>query len=302
MHENGYTDIIAYCQDKRYEKLVEKINETLKIKELIIENKMDASEYLNSIKLSNLQQAEITHEEIVQYLGTYTKQEHKEVPKAQVPFVKPQTKEKVPEAIVSSAEIDIQVDVYNKQNKKYYLKMTQQERDFDDYLDTLDEKYYHESTLNKKNDLVDYFPASGKVKSTQEREELLKMEYKVNREEIAGNNRKMSTIDFEYMNVADKVCGRKNAEKEKSAWPGDMKTLLKSIKTFIDKNKENFGDEKRIEEIYAKVNKQCSLSGTVLSVLIVLQDLFFKCKSMKLENCLYEHKKVMISFFDYYRK
>lgn len=298
----GYTDIIAYCLDKRYEKLVEKMNETLKIRELIIENKIDPEEYLNEIKQSNLQKQKITPDEISKYMGTYIKQENRAVAPPKVSFFKAQTKEKLPEPVFTNSEIDIQVDVYNKQNKKYYQKMTQQDREFDDYLDTMEDKYYMETTINKKNDLVDYFPPSGKVKNAHEREELLGKEYKIHRQTSVVSTQKASIIDIEYMSVADKVSGRKNAEKDKSLWPEDMKMLLKVMRVFIDKNAEIYEEDKRLENIFVQLGKMCSLSATVLEVLIVLQDLLFKSKNRKLEKALFEFKRVIISFFDYYRK
>lgn len=334
---NGYSNIIEYCEDIRYLKLIETLKEKIKIRNLLIEGKMDPKEYLKTLEskiTTVLEDQEITEDGIKELHDKYVKPkiktqyeniikkgeyiekqlEIKEVIKSTQPLIiPPSSKEKLKD--VENAVVKDEIDI--KSNKRYYLKMNEQEREFDDYLDKVEDFYYYNDEYisnESANDLMELFPVFGKIKNKEERRELMKKEIIRERKNIIEKliiqetqikkPKKAPANEIQYNKIVERVSGKKTGEKEKTAWIGELKFILKYLCSRINvkKNIDCQSAHSSLQIIISELSKDSNLNNIMLKTLMILQDLFFKLESEPLLLIVGDFKRNLCSFFDYYRK
>lgn len=291
----------------------------------LLENKTHYSTYFKSIDtIGNgiLELQKIDNSEIDDYYKNYIKPHIKETinssnkPERITKIEKSDKKVVIKDSCNDVEKVIVVEEMISKQNKKYYLKMNEQEREYDDYLDKLNEYFYskNDSYLRSKESNINVvYPAIGKIKNIEERREVMKTELTFTdnvKSKILSKGglckkkeRKKYVNEAQYKEIEERVMGRKTGEKNKQDWIVEMIIIVNAIKFSLDSS----GDESfkrecvELEAILESYKKETVLAGYVLSVLMVVQALMFRVDGEILDE-LFEFKKVIISFFDYYRK
>lgn len=329
----NYSNLIEYCEDVRYSKLIECYKEKYEMRNLILEDKMDPNEYLRSIQHKGkgiIERQDITKEEIDAYYSANIKpliKEHIDFSLTRSEIItKLEIGEKsrqVPKPRTNDVQEDVESlvvveDVASKQNKRYYQKMNEQEREFDDFIDTVDDYFYYKSDTylrNKENPASQLFPVAGKVKNIDERRELLKKEIinpdtvaqkpdiEIKEKGVEKKKRSVFGLEKQYRSIEERVSGRKNGEKEKLNWFNEIKVIISAIIFNLDKIDDPviLKCKENLKNISEKASKDGVLSVCILNVLMVVQNLMFIIED-ELFSTIYDFKKVLISFYDYYRK
>lgn len=321
-----YSNVVEYCEDVRYTKLIQTFKEKYRMRQGILEGTVDSSEYFRSLEnigKNILETQEITSDEIDQYYTLNIKPLIKEptevfytrceiLPKLEM-CEKTKTKAKTEEIKEDVENLVVVEDVISKQNKRYYQKMNEQEREFDDFVDKFDDYFYYKSeNFLRPHDspLSHLFPALGKIKNIEERKELMNKEvvqmdrkHKIEHKIKTKGNKKIYTHEKQYLLIEEKISGKKNAEKDKQSWWSEVKIIIGAIVFCLEGN-ENEDIKKQYEklkDIASQIKKESVLVLVIFNVLMVIQNLMFIVEG-DLFGDLFEFKKILISFYDYYRK
>ncbi|KAM0673752.1 hypothetical protein GVAV_002840 [Gurleya vavrai] len=323
--EKGYIDLIKFCEEKRYEKLIQMYKEKVKLRMDILEGKIDSS----MIKLNNednLFSQEVIQNEFENFNVEIEEEiENASLVDASLKFKEIQSSlEKIKQ--VENVEIENEEDLEEKivkendenpkSEKKYYLKMNENEREFDDYLDKIEEQYLVSgNVLESDNELLEILPALGKVKNKEERKKLLLKEIKRKKIKIEAKKmivedtpvkkyKRSITLEDQYRTITERVYGRKKQEKEKTAWVEELKTILKVMQVKVEgENLKDTGNIKiALKNILNDLSLESSMSGSILQILMIIQDAFFVLQDECKMKIILEFKKLLCFFFDFYRK
>lgn len=329
---NGYSNPIEYCEDVRYKKMVDLLDEKIKLRDAIREKKIDmkSEEIMNymNFKRTWVHKQDVSKEEIQAYYDTnirtkngenekvIRKQEIRKIPKAidyvKVTHAEPEKKEEDLEKKI------VKEDSNPKMNKNYYVRMNEEEREFDDYLDKVEDYYYTNTDFNEtaeENEQLDNFPILGKVKTKEERDKLVykempkraeikKEEERVEDEILVRKYRKTSSLEEQYKSIFEKVTGRKKVEKDKNMWIVEIKTVLKIIQIKCDLTGNEYAKvlSSKMKETQSEIKKETILTTSIFKILLDIQEACFRIDDDNILKFLWEFKKSVCAFYDFYRK
>ncbi|ELA47684.1 hypothetical protein VCUG_00766 [Vavraia culicis subsp. floridensis] len=190
--ENNYTSCVAYAEDTRFKRLIELYKKKKILQEQCFNRSMIP---IGKVRIDPVN----TDKNIVSTLYTYryTQEVSTNRPLGTMMHSSNLFSLHVQPSVQAQTPIAIPLD-QNKHHKRYYLAMTEEEKELDDFLDKLEERNYGKSRC--KNLVKDNFPILNKEKVTDA---------------------------FSF--IVDKVTTRKGI-KDKNLWPSEYQIVLKKIK------------------------------------------------------------------------
>ncbi|KAM0676777.1 hypothetical protein BDAP_002689 [Binucleata daphniae] len=328
--QHGYTNLIEFCEDVRYSALIKVYKQKTEIRQQILENKIDPNTYLATIP----EEYQSKEEKVIFDCQDSTNQFEDETdtsiidPKLKLKEIQENIR-KIDES--EKVQVEVKNDIENKiikdkeelpkYEKKYYLKMNQSERELDDFLDVVDDKFAsinnQDSAINDRtSNIGEVFPALGKVKNIEERKQLIgkeiKEENKViidhkkssNEEVSVKRYKKTVTLEDQYKNIMEKIYGRKKEEKEKLQWVEELKTILKVMQVKVEgpTQKDTSRIKLSLKDIMNEITFESSMSHVILKILMIIQDVYFELEEKVKMKTVLEFKKLLCFFFDFYRK
>ncbi|ELQ74250.1 hypothetical protein THOM_2827 [Trachipleistophora hominis] len=190
--ENNYTSCVAYAEDMRFKKLIE----LYKKKKILQEQCFNRSFIPNCKERRDLINTDKRTQSTV-FSYRYTQETSANKPLGTIVHSSNLFSLHVQPSVQTPAPVAIPLD-QNKLHKRYYLAMTEEEKELDDFLDKLEERNYGKS--RSKNLVKDNFPILNKEKVTDA---------------------------FSF--IFEKVTTRKGI-KDKNLWPSEYQVVLKKIK------------------------------------------------------------------------
>ncbi|KAM0685582.1 hypothetical protein COBT_003206, partial [Conglomerata obtusa] len=302
----GYSNLIEYCEDTRFTKLIQAYKQKIKLREDILEGRVDPNSYIQSLDNNHVLMQKLSSEEIKVFCERDGIIEE-DIDGASLvdPVVRLKEMQSSLErvATVESVYVESKDDLEDKivkegddnpkHEKKYYLRMNESEREFDDFLDKVEEYYYVNNVENEnENEIKEIFPILGKVKNKEDRIKLLDKEIKKEKkvaveikrkiiEEMPTKRYKRSvTLEDQYRVIMEKVYARKRAEKDKTAWADELKIILKVMQIKLEGNtqKETTEIKNAIKIIILDLTIESSMANTILQILMLIQESFFSLK------------------------
>ncbi len=261
---NGYSDIVAYCEDERYFKALEMYKEyKRKMYEVLEGGSVEEYSVSSSEEECELgvESYRVTKKKVEVVLGTLTGLGSVKVKNETQLQIEPKTINRV----VSRTS---KADGTTKDKKRFYWKLTEEEKAMDDYFDLLDGRV--EALPKGENDYYRTFPALNGLK-------------RENRD-----NSSLEVSDGEIEEILAKISKEKKVEKDKSQWRGELRVLQEYIKTVVKKK----GDKIEMN----------SLSQSVLLILLELQDVIVESEDSETIGACGILKKYVGTFHDFYRK
>ncbi|TBU04310.1 hypothetical protein CWI36_0781p0020 [Hamiltosporidium magnivora] len=334
--ENGYASVVEYCEDIRYKKMVEMYEENyreriklLEKKKFVFENeekknesKMFKRNVVSGILIENKSFNRECHlidrNTIIVGGSIVAKEEGKNIEKDEK-YCEGISEATVYENRVSNGgkeilgenEVRSKVDLSENSGKiklsnRYYWKMNDSERDFDDYLDKVAEKYE-----NMNYSLHDVVPNVFRVeypttfaKDTKDVLDVLSKKAKSMEYQNKRNKVGIYIDDPALEELIRKVSGTKTISKDRTLWVGEFKLLLKSLEQNIkhDSLEKTKILKNGVISISSEVKLESGLTNSLFKVMMLLQNLIFDTKNNEIIKVCAEYKNYFYSFFDFYRK
>ncbi|KAF9761654.1 hypothetical protein NGRA_2481 [Nosema granulosis] len=282
---NGYTDILSYCEDERYAKAVEIYN-TYKQKLFdVLEDKIESqecdassSEEFFDVRAGSYNKTtRSTVIESTMVLGSFIDLENVKINNENQLQIEPKTINRV---ITKPARIESATSLKDK--KRFYWKLTEEEKLIDDYFDILDERVdvKVDAICTEENPFYIEFPAVNDIK----RENKDNCSLEISDDKIRG----------QFDLIINKISSVRKQDKDKSLWKDEIKVLLDYIVSVI-------AYKKVFTEIYNKIEMN-SLSQIVIMILLQLQDIIIENEDSELISTCGVLKKYVSAFYDYYKK
>jgi hypothetical protein len=277
---NGYSNVLEYCEDKRYSKGIELyflyknmlidvledrevdwelssseeespiINKVINKSNIKIIKKKEVTKPLNLMSLGNLENVKIQNENQMQIEPKFI---NKAIPKG----------------------LKLEPSSSFKEKKRFYYKLTEEEKLIDDYFDILDERADLRTNKVKRdpNPWYSKYPAAKTVFKNNE------------------DTKNVIEEQTEFDLILKKISSLKRQDKDKSLWKPEIKILLEYAIKLIG-HKEDF------KEIIEKIETS-SLSQIVVLILLILQDLIIDGEEREEVGMI---KKNVSLFYDFYKK
>lgn len=279
---NGYSDVMSYCEDERYFKAIEMYKEYKRRLYEVLEGGSFEEYSVSSseeecdvgVESYSIKTSIRVVEDNTAVLGSLTGLGSVKYRNENQLQIEPKTINRV---VSRTSKVDS--SVFPKDKKRFYWKLTEEEKLMDDYFDVLDGKV--ESPRGTEgNHYYQSFPAVNDVKRENKDNSSL---------EISDEK-----IKNQFDVVLNKISSVKRVEKDKSLWRTEIRVLLEYIMTVVNHKKE-------FMEIYRKIEIN-SLSQSIIFILLHLQDIIIESEDGELISACGVLKKYTAAFYDYYKK
>lgn len=288
---HGYHSAVDFCEDLRFETARRMYREKVDLRNRILGG--EDVEYPDRDECDwNLGDVEETIERLKGHVEEFTEDRQlysvidSRIIKQHVEAMNKQSEpkhgvESVPE-VMHEAPL-----IANKDRKRSYYKMTDEERNLDDFIDKVEEEDYNKPIRGSTtpNALNGKYPAMKTV--------LLGTEKQKASARPRDTTKNMS-LEEQYRYIMKKVMDTKKQAKDKGMWRQELRTMTKYYASIIGMAKELEGIDMSI--------KDNNMTNVILSVLMLLQNVINKTKDEGLVAVCANFKKDLASFNDYYRR
>ncbi|KAF7684341.1 hypothetical protein TCON_0457 [Astathelohania contejeani] len=285
---NGYSRVIEYCEDQRFTELIRIYKRKYDEREMIIRGQFDCKKARKDKTI--LESLEFirkckTEEESIRRIEMKCAQKLPPTENIELTSWIPTSSMTRSNEISSSQEIyreSIATPPNSKHNKRYYLKMNEEDRELDDYLDQIDESQIHskEKVLHSVPALVSTYPP-------------LHHQNKSSHDGLPSNT--SSSLRETYDSIILKTRKERKTDREKSAWVSEYKSILAF---FIEEFDEPSDITAKFQALIDHGNfETIGLVNLTLEVMKILQELIFWGESKAAG-----FKEAIYYFYDYYRK
>lgn len=181
-----------------------------------------------------------------------------------------------------TTDADALLPAVNKEKKRYYYRMTDEEKELDDFIDRVEEEDYNTPVHGSvaANPLRGKYPAMKTL-----------LEKQLRRPETGARSMNLSE---QYRCIMKKVLNTRKQAKDKSMWKQELRAV---IRHYID----CVGMDKELERIDASIREN-NMTHVVLSILMLLQETINGTRDEGLIAKCAAFKRNLASFNDYYRR
>eukprot|EP00866_Antonospora_locustae_P002534 jgi/Antlo1/2534/1045 len=177
-----------------------------------------------------------------------------------------------------------------KVSKRLWIRMTEQEKKFEEHFNTVEESTYCRETcvsskIVPRNPLRFYFPAV-KRSSEQPPESVL---------------RRPTTLEEQYHQVISKLVGNKKSTKDKAFWPSEYKVMIRYMIGTI-KERDSVSPYAHALQKIANEKHELHLHSAVIKAMGLLQRAIFESKDASFIEKLNSFKNRLCLLYDFYRR
>lgn len=175
----------------------------------------------------------------------------------------------------------------DKEKRRAYCRMTDEERELDDFIDRVEEEDYNRPVQGHvaPNSLRGKYPAMKTALLGVER-----------MHGVEKNKTPLRTggLSEQYKGIVKKVAGTRRQEKDKTLWAQELRTIIRYYMSTI-------GMVEELERAEASMRDN-NTTQVVLNVLIVLQDVINRTRDEEMITKCANFKRDLASFSEYYRR
>jgi hypothetical protein len=293
--EHGYTSPVDFCEDMRYEAARNMYMEKVALRNALLEGKdiehpEPAEEYrwnIGEVKHALKMRSERA-EETPDSRHMYTALDHKLI-RQHVEAMSKQQRELKGFSTMAQPIREEQAPAGIKEKKRFYYKMSDEDRELDDFLDKIEEEEYGTP--------MRHVPEPNKLRAKYSAARPMEAESSPGTkktEPLSPRTVGSMSLSDQYEYIVRKAASTKRQSKDKSMWQQELRILVRHFKDVVGRADE-------FDEIEAMISTS-SISNTVLSVLMLLQDVINHSRDEVLIAECSNFKKSIASFNDYYRR